>query len=88
MQDIEFYAKTNLNIRCNLKYYSKSDARSYIYIYTHTHTHVRWTNFQPTNHLDKLHSKLHLPLQRTGTFASIYKTLNPDYKGREAILIT
>jgi hypothetical protein len=29
-QGIEFDAKTNLNIRCNLKYYSKSDAQSYI----------------------------------------------------------
>jgi hypothetical protein len=62
---VEFDAKTNLNIRCNLKYYSKSDAQSYIRVRA---SHVRWINFQSTNHLDKLHSKLRLPLQRTDTF--------------------
>jgi hypothetical protein len=66
-QGIEFDAKTNLNIRYNLKYYSKFDARSYIRVRA---SHVCWINFQPTNHLDKLHSKLRLPLQRTGKFAS------------------
>jgi hypothetical protein len=66
-QGIEFDAKTNLNIRCNLKYYLTSDARSYIRVRA---SHVCWINFQPTNHLDKSHSKLCLPLQRTGTFAS------------------
>jgi hypothetical protein len=66
-QGIEFDAKTNLNIPCNLKYYLTSDARSYIRVRV---SHVCWINFQPLNHLDKLHSKSRLPLQRTGTFAS------------------
>jgi hypothetical protein len=67
-QGIEFDAKTNLNIRCNHKYYSKSDAQSYIRVRA---SHVCWINFQPTNHLDKLHSKLRLSLQRMGKFASL-----------------
>jgi hypothetical protein len=56
-ESIEFDAKTNLNIRYNLKSYSKSDARSYIIVRA---SHVCWINFQLTNHLDKLHSKLYL----------------------------
>jgi hypothetical protein len=69
-QDIEFDAKTYLNIRCNLKYYSKCNARSYIRVKV---SHICWINFQPTNHLNKLHSKLCLPLQRKGTFVSPIK---------------
>jgi hypothetical protein len=48
-QGIEFDAKINLNIRCNLKYYLKSDAQSYIRVIV---SHFCWINFQRTNHLD------------------------------------
>jgi hypothetical protein len=54
-QGIVFDVKTNLNIRCNLKYYLKSDAQSYIIVRA---SHIYWIIFQHTNHLNTLYSKL------------------------------